>query len=218
MRGERVAHTADSVVVIFRGLIRVARSGHMKKSALLVVSLALVTAAGAASAQSTGSSRRNSYTIGISKGAGALTCPFCTNEGKGGIAGMLGMETTWRPGVRLGVEADWWMHSGGGSSRSVLAAVPVTHLYLDSNSPLFFKLGVGIARFTASSDEEELRTTAVSGILGAGYEFRLSGRNVLVPYVSLLSGSGGTMRLNGSQVTPLGGVSLIQYGIALSRR
>ena len=167
MRGERVAHTADSAVVIFRGLIRVARSGHMKKSALLVVSLALVTAAGAASAQSTGSSRRNSYTIGISKGAGALTCPFCTNEGKGGIAGMLGMETTWRPGVRLGVEADWWMQSG---------------------------------------------------ILGAGYEVRLSGRNVLVPYVSLLSGSGGTMRLNGSQVTPLGGVSLIQYGIALSRR
>lgn len=190
----------------------------MRKSVYIIASLALVMFAGVASAQSASSAKRVSYTIGISKGAGALTCPFCTNEGKGGIAGMVGMETTWRPGIRLGLEADWWMHSGGGSSRTVLAAAPVTHLYLNRNSPFFFKLGVGIARFTASSDEEELRTTAMSAVVGVGYEFRLSGRNVLVPYVSMVNGSGGTMRLNGSQVTPLGGVSLIQYGVALSRR
>ena len=190
----------------------------MPKSAFLIASLALVTFAGVSSAQSASSAKRVSYTIGISKGAGALTCPFCTNEGKGGVAGMVGMETTWRPGIRLGLEADWWMHSGGGSSRSVLAAAPVAHLYLNRKSPLFLKIGVGIARFTASSDEEELRTTATSAVVGAGYEFRLSGRNVLIPYLSMVNGSGGTMRLNGSQVTPLGGVSLIQYGVALSRR
>jgi hypothetical protein len=189
----------------------------MRLSTVAIAACALATFAGALSAQAP-SSKRVSYTIGISKGAGALTCPFCTNEGKGGLAGVLGMETTWRPGIRLGIEADWWMHSGGGSSRSVLAAAPVTHLYLNRSSPIFLKLGVGIARFTASSDEEELRTTAMSGLLGVGYEIRLSGRNVLVPYVSYLSGSGGTMRLNGSQVTPLGGVSLLQYGFALSRR
>jgi hypothetical protein len=191
----------------------------MRFRILTLATIAFVTFAGGASAQqSSGSARRMSTTIGLSKGAGALTCPFCTNEGKGGLAGLLGVETTWRPGIRIGVEADWWMHSGGGASRSVLAAVPVAHLYPNRSSKLFFKLGVGIGRFTASSDEEELRTTAVSGVLGAGYEFNLSSRNVLVPYVSLLRGSGGTMRLNGSQVTPLGGVSLFQYGVALSRR
>lgn len=184
---------------------------------LFTVAVALFASESAAQ-QSPGGSRRVSTTIGLSKGAGALTCPFCTNEGKGGIAGMVGIETTWRPGIRVGLEADWWMHSGSGSSRSVLAAAPVAHLYTSRTSKLFIKLGVGIARFTASSEEEELRTTAVSGIFGAGYEFRLSGRNMLVPYVSYLSGSGGTMRLNGSQVTPLGGVSLFQYGLALSRR
>jgi hypothetical protein len=185
---------------------------------IVLAVLALITNADIAVAQTSGVTKRMSYTLGISKGSGALTCPFCTNEGKGGIAGMVGMETTWRPGIRLGFEADWWMHSGGGSSRSVLAAAPVTHLYLNRSSPFFLKLGVGIARFTASSDEEELRTTAMSAVVGAGYEFRLSGRNVLIPYLSFISGSGGTMRLNGSQVTPLGGVSLLQYGFALSRR
>ena len=75
-----------------------------------------------------------------------------------------------------------------------------------------------MGRFSASSDEEELRTTAISGVLGVGYEFRLSNRNVLVPYVSWLSGSGGDMRLNGALVTPFGGLSLLQYGLALSKR
>jgi hypothetical protein len=190
----------------------------MRFRLLAAIALGSVALASASAAQQSSASGRLSTTIGLSKGSGALTCPFCTNEGKGGVAGFVGVESTWRPGIRLGVEADWWMHSGGGASRSVLAAAPVAHLYTSRASKLFFKLGVGIARYTASSDEEELRTTAVSGVFGAGYEFRLSGSNVLVPYVSWLSGSGGTMRLNGSQVTPLGGVSLFQYGLALSRR
>ncbi len=191
----------------------------MRLTSLVIASCALLTfARGSAAQQSSGGARRLSTTIGISKGAGALTCRFCTGEGKGGLAGLIGVETMFRPGIRVGLEADWWMHSGGGSSRSVMALAPVAHLYTSRTSPLFFKLGVGIARFTASSDEEELRTTVVGGVAGAGYEFRLSNRTVLVPYISWLGGNGGTMRLNGAQVTPLGGLSLLQYGLALSKR
>ena len=187
------------------------------RNVAILLALALTTPAARLAAQAPASTGV-SFTMGVSKGSGALTCRFCTNAGKGGIAGMFGIETTWRPGIRVGLEADVWMHSGGGASRSVLAAAPVINLYLAQRSPLFLKLGLGIARFTASSDDEELRTTATSGVFGAGYEFRLSGRNVLIPYLSLVSGSGGTMRLNGAQVTTLGGVSLLQYGVAWSRR
>jgi hypothetical protein len=154
----------------------------------------------------------------LSKGAGALTCPFCTGEGKGGLAGFVGVQKTMRPGVHLGGEADWWMHSGGGGTRSVLSIAPVAHLYPSKSSPFFIKVGVGIARFTASSDEEELRTTTVAGLTGAGYEFRLANRLTVIPYLSWMSGQRGTMRLNGAEVTPFGGVSLLQYGIALSKR
>ena len=131
---------------------------------------------------------------------------------------MFSIETPLRRTMRLGLEADWWMHSGGGSTRSVLAAIPVIHFYKSVNSPLFFKAGLGIGRFSASSDEEELRTTALSGVVGAGYEFRLSNRNVLMPYVSWVSGAGGDMRLNGALVTPQGGLSLLQFGLAFSKR
>ena len=190
----------------------------MRLTSLAIASFALVTFGSEGAAQQKAKAQRVSTTIGISKGAGALTCPFCTNEGKGGLAGLIGVEKTMRPGLRIGLEADWWVHSGGGASRSVLAAVPVAHLFPKPDGAFFLKLGVGIARYAASSDDEELRTTAVSGVLGLGHEIRLSSNNVLIPYMSYLSGHGGTMRLNGAQVTPLGGVSLFQYGLALSRR
>lgn len=161
---------------------------------------------------------RTSYTVGLSKGAGALTCMFCTGERKGGVAGMFSVETNYRRSIRVGLEADWWMHSSDGTSRSVLAAMPVFHFFPWKERPLFIKAGLGIGRFSASSDEEELRTTALSGVIGAAYEFRLANRNILMPYVSVVSGAGGDMRLNGARVTSQGGLALLQYGLAYTKR
>lgn len=183
--------------------------------AIVVLSACTLILAARAEAQQPA---RRSFTVGVSKGAGALTCTFCSGEGKGGLAGMFGVEQPFRRSIRLGLEVDWWMHSGGGASRSVIAAMPVFHFYAAPTSPFFFKLGLGLGRYAASSEEEELRTTALSGVIGAGYEFRLSNRNALVPYVSWVSGAGGDMRLNGALVTPYGGLSLMQYGIAFSKR
>ena len=183
-----------------------------------IATCALASFALPAAAQQRSPQVRTSYTFGLSKGSGALTCTFCSGEGKGGVAGMISIETPFRRAVRVGIEADWWMHSGGGSSRTVVAAMPVFHVFASPASPLFLKAGLGVARYTASSDEEELRTTALSGVIGVGYEFLLAARSALVPYVSMVSGTGGEMRLNGARVTPYGGLSLLQYGLAFSKR
>jgi|SRR5688572_15553034 len=191
----------------------------MRPSVVLLTAIILIAPTREAAAQRQSNPPSRVYTtVGLSKGAGALTCPFCTGEGKGGIAGFVGVQKTMAQGVHLGGEAQWWMHSGGGSTRSVFAVAPVAHLYLSKSSPLFIKIGVGIARFSASSDEEELRTTTVAGVTGAGYEFRLANHFVVIPYLGWMGGRTGTMRLNGAEVTPLGGVSLLQYGVALSKR
>ena len=110
----------------------------MRFATVVLSACALIASAGLAEAQRPAASQRTSLTIGVSKGAGALTCTFCSDEGKGGIAGMIGVETPLRRAIKIGFEANWWMHSGGGSSRSVLAAMPVFHFYLAPTSPLFF--------------------------------------------------------------------------------
>src|SRR5262245_48449355 len=142
----------------------------MRQSVVLLTALILCAPARDAAAQRQAPPPSRVYTtLGLSKAAGALTCPFCTGEGKGGAAGFVAIQKTMASGLHLGGEADWWMHSGGGSTRSVLAIAPVAHIYLSKSSPVFIKVGLGVARFTASSDEEELRTTTVAGITGAGY-------------------------------------------------
>jgi hypothetical protein len=183
--------------------------------ALIASACALVALAGTASAQQPSGT---SYTIGLSKGAGALTCTFCTRTSQGGFAGMLSVEKPYQKSIRVGLEANWWMHASDGSTRSVLAAMPVFHFFPWKQRPAYIKAGLGLGRFAASSDEEELRTTAISGVIGAAWEFRLANRDALTPYVSIVSGSGGDMRLNGARVTSQGGLSLLQYGLAYSKR
>lgn len=162
--------------------------------------------------------RRVSATFGLSGGSAALTCQFCSGEMKGSFAGMLGVETALRPAVRLGLELQWWRYSGGGATRSVIAGAPVVHFHPLRSRRLFFKTGLGLARFAATSAEEELHTGVIAAVVGAGYDFRLTPQYVLVPYVSWLTGGSGTMRLNGEVVTPRSGVSLLQYGFAIALR
>jgi hypothetical protein len=186
--------------------------------AAVLPACALIALATSAAAQQQTSPSRTSYTFGLSRGAGALTCTFCTGETKGGIAGLLSVETSFKRAMRVGVEANWWMTSSEGTSRSVLAAMPVFHFFPWRERPFYFKVGLGLGRFSASTDEEELRTTAMSGVIGAAWEFRLANRNAVTPYLSIVSGAGGDMRLNGARVTSQGGLSLMQYGIAYSKR
>ncbi|HSA54587.1 MAG TPA: hypothetical protein VLE53_02735 [Gemmatimonadaceae bacterium] len=162
--------------------------------------------------------RQVSATFGLSGGSAALTCPFCTGEMKGSFAGTMGVETTVRPAVRLGLELQWWRYSGGGATRSVIGGAPVVHFHPFRSRRLFLKTGLGLARFAATSSEEELHTGVIAAVVGAGYDIRLTPQYVLVPYLSWLTGGSGTMRLNGEAVTPRSGVSLVQYGVAIALR
>lgn len=196
----------------------------MRSHALLIALAALLLAVSARDSAAQGrrgaapAPRRVSATFGVSGGSAALTCQFCSGEMKGSFAGMLGVETAVRPTVRLGLELQWWRYSGGGATRSVIAGAPVVHFHPFSSRRFFLKTGLGLARFTATSSEEELYTGVIAAIAGAGYDFRLTPRYVLVPYVSWLTGGSGTMRLNGAAVTPRSGVSLLQYGFAIALR
>jgi len=155
--------------------------------------------------------------VGAGKGSASLVCRFCASDGLGSFAGTLGVTNRFRRGMRLGGELHWWLQASGGVTRAVLGAMPTVQLYPSASGRFFIKAGLGVARFQASSDEEELRTESLVGLLGLGYELRIL-EHAVVPYLSWMSGSGGSMRLNGALVTNQGGVALLQYGLALAVR
>jgi hypothetical protein len=125
---------------------------------------------------------------------------------KPSFSGVVSFETPIRPGMLMGLEVPWWRYSGGGGTRTVVAAIPVAHFFPWSPRRAFVKTGLGLARYAASSAQEELHTMAIVFSLGAGVEARLSPKYALIPYLSWIKGGGGTMRLNGERVTPRSGI------------
>jgi hypothetical protein len=162
--------------------------------------------------------RRIYASFGLGGGSAALTCPFCTNELKPSFSGVVSFETPFRRGMLLGVDIPWWRYSGGGGTRTVVGAIPAVHFFPWSPRRAFLKAGFGLARYAASSAEEELHTMVFAFTLGAGVETRLSARYALIPYLTWVKGGGGTMRLNGEPVTERSGISLLQYGVAVALR
>jgi hypothetical protein len=162
--------------------------------------------------------RRFWAAIGVSGGEAALTCGFCTGRTQTSFAGMLAFGTTYRRRSLIGIEAQGWRYANDGVTRRVYAAMPIAQFYPIAKTTLFFKTGLGLAQFVSSDGEAALEATAVSGMLGGGFEVRLTPNYVLVPYLSYLGGAGGTMRLDDERVTRSAGVSLFQYGVSIALR
>jgi hypothetical protein len=172
----------------------------------------------AQSSTATPTPRRFWAAVGVSGGEAALTCQFCTGRTKTSYAGVLSFGTRVRPRMLVGVEAQAWRHANHDVTRRVYAAMPIAQFYPFARVPLHFKTGLGVAQFVSSDGEDVLETTAVSAMVGAGYEIRMTANYVLVPYMSYLGGAGGAMRLNEELVTRSSGVSLFQYGFAIALR
>jgi hypothetical protein len=174
-----------------------------------------LSAQGTAQAPST---RRFWAALGVSGGEAALTCEFCTGRTQTSFAGMLAVGTTYRRRTLIGLEGQAWRYANDGVTRRVYAAMPIAQFYPVARTTLFFKTGLGFAQFVASDGEESLEATAVAGMVGGGFEVRLTPNYVLIPNLSYLGGAGGTMRLDDERVTGSAGVSLFQYGVAIALR
>jgi hypothetical protein len=182
---------------------------------LVTLGAETLSAQGATTAPTT---RRFWATLGVSGGEAALTCGFCTGRTQTSFAGMLAVGTTYRRRTLVGLEAQGWRYANDGVTRRVYAAMPVAQFYPVARTTLFFKTGLGLAQFVSSDGEETLKATAVSGMIGGGFEVRLTPNYILVPYLSYVGGAGGTMRLDEDRVTGSAGVSLFQYGVAIALR
>ena len=155
--------------------------------------------------------------VGLSEGRAALTCGFCTERMRSSYAGTLAFGVRVRGRTLLGVELQGWRYANHDATQRVYAAAPVGYLY-PWRRPVYVKAGLGVASFASTDGEDRLSNTSLAGVVGAGFDVRLTPNYVLTPYLSFLNGAGGTMRLNDETVTKASGVRLLQYGVAVALR
>ena len=89
--------------------------------------------------------------------------------------------------LRLGGEVMTWINEVGPAVESLSSALFIAQLYPFSRSGLYLKGGIGIGRNSVEFDDGfDQGDTGFAGLIGAGYELRLSRRYFLVPSIDLV--------------------------------
>jgi hypothetical protein len=172
-------------------------------------------------ANSQASAQRLAYHEGFWVGGGlgsALTdvsCNVCINDSKSVISGFVRAGLTLSPRLLLGLEIIGTDNSEDGVNERILALSGVGYLY-PTGGGLFFKGGLGILKFKADDDTDELTSTLLAAQVGAGYELRVSQRLSISAFSTLMATSNGDLDYNGSRVTDDMRVTLVQFGLGVT--
>lgn len=161
------------------------------------------------------------YHQGFWAGAGlasALTdvsCNVCIEDSKSVPSGFVRGGITLSPSLLLGLELIGTDNSEDGVNERMMGLSGVGYFY-PTDGGLFLKGGLGILKFTADDDTNELTATLLSMQLGVGYELPISRRLALSAFSTLITTANGDLDYNGTRVTDDMNVTLIQFGLGVT--
>ena len=134
---------------------------------------------------------RGGFWLGLGVGAGGESFDLSPSVGYSNVlykptvsfrlGGTLGQQ------LRLGAEVLSWINEVGPAVESLSSALFITQFYPWSSAGLYLKGGVGIGRNAVDFDDGYGEgDTGFAGLIGAGYELRLSKRFFLNPSIDLV--------------------------------
>jgi hypothetical protein len=136
-------------------------------------------------------SNRRGFWLGLGLGAGGES--FDLRPGVGYSDALyrptvsLRLGGTVSPSLRLGGEVLSWINDVGPAVESLSSALFIAQLYPFPSSGLYLKGGIGIGRNAVDFDDGfDEGDTGFAGLIGAGYEIRLSRRFFLNPTIDLV--------------------------------
>ncbi len=136
-------------------------------------------------------SNRRGFWLGLGLGAGGES--FDLRPGVGYSDALyrptvsLRLGGTVSPSLRLGGEVLSWINVVGPAVESLSSALFIAQLYPFPSSGLYLKGGIGIGRNAVDFDDGfDEGDTGFAGLIGAGYEIRLSRRFFLNPTIDLV--------------------------------
>ena len=155
------------------------------------------------------------YGGGLATALSDVSCNVCIEDSKSVISGFVRGGITLSPRFLLGLEVVATDNSEDGVNERILGLSGVGYLH-PTGGGLFFKGGLGILKFKADDDTDELTSTLLSLQVGVGYELPVSHRVSLSAFSALTTTANGDLDYNGSRVTGDMNVTLIQFGLGVT--
>jgi hypothetical protein len=164
----------------------------------LVVTAALMISPALASAQDpppglieVPESSRRGFWLGLGLGAGGESFDLSPRDGYSDLlyrpTVSLRLGGTVSQHLRLGGEVLSWINDVGPAVESLSSALFIAQLYPFASSGFYVKGGLGIGRNAVDFDDGfDQGDTGFAGLIGAGYELRLSRRFYLNPTIDLV--------------------------------
>lgn len=163
---------------------------------------------------------------GLGQGFTDLSCGICGGDREtGGLSGYVRAGGTVSGKLLVGGELAAWRRSQNDLGETLGALSVNGYWYPKPQHGWYMKLGVGIARYRASEDEEALVSQNFALSLGTGYEMRVNPLLSIVPFLNITATPSGNMN---REITNDGGFSasrvaddvrllVIQVGIGITR-
>lgn len=157
------------------------------------------------------------FGAGVASALTDVSCNVCVDDSKSVASGFIRAGFTLSPKFLLGLEIIGTDNSEDGVNERILGLSGVGFFY-PTRGGLFFKGGLGVLKFKADDDTDELTSTLLSMQVGAGYELNVSRRLSLALFSTLVATTNGDLDYNGSRVTDDMNVTLIQFGFGVTMR
>lgn len=152
---------------------------------------------------------------GIASALTDVSCNVCIDDSKSVISAFVRGGFTMSPRFLLGLELLGTDNSEDGVNERILGLNGIAYFY-PSGGGLFFKGGLGMLKFKADDDTDELTSTLLSLQIGVGYELPVSHRMSISAFSALTTTANGDLDYNGSRVTSDMNVTLIQFGLGVT--
>ena len=163
--------------------------------------------------------------IGAGYGSMAFTCNVCSDTRESSTALMLRVGGAVRPDLVLSAEVTGWTNGLSLGTESVTWIDLVAQYYPVPTGGFFLKGGLGVAAISSNTVPNgagflKFDTKSVGGVIGIGFDVRLSKGFSLTPFLDLLyaAPAHGDPKVNGGQSGTTLGANMLHLGLAASWR
>lgn len=191
------------------------RTLHRLGLATALAALLTVALAPSAPAQQQVLHRGPFIGVGLGWGSARLSCNICTAERDGDISGMLRLGFALTQQFLIGLEAQAW-YDKKDVTRLLGSGGVAVWMYPSRTNGFYLKAGVGLSKYKATEDDDEFKTSSISGQVGLGYEFGLTKGISVGPYANFIGTTSSDFEFNDTVVDGSANSSLLQIGVSLT--